>query len=228
MEQIDALADKVIAQHTALLAPRPYLVGISGIPASGKSSLAARVSQRINERLCKETCICIGLDGWHHSRSVLDTFPNPREAHARRGAAFTFDAEAFVAFVKLLRHGYLNQRGAPLPVFLAPSFSHAAKDPQRDAIRVEPWHTIVIIEGLYCNLNVPPWEQVAACWDMRWLLDITMDTARERLIRRHVEAGIAKNADEAALQADKNDLPNGEWIYAHTVTPIERIYVAEG
>lgn len=34
--------------------------------------------------------------GYHYTRQQLDQFPDPDEAHARRGAYWTFDGAAFV------------------------------------------------------------------------------------------------------------------------------------
>lgn len=80
----------------------------------------------------------------------------------------------------------------------APSFSHAEKDPVPDAILIEPSHRILLFEGLYCCLDVEPWVQAARCWDLAWFLDVPRDIARARLIRRHVDAGIAPNEAAAA------------------------------
>ena len=35
--------------------------------------------------------------GYHYTRAQLDQFPDPDEAHARRGAYWTFDGTAFVS-----------------------------------------------------------------------------------------------------------------------------------
>lgn len=40
------------------------------------------------------------MDGYHYYKHQLDQFDDPEEAHARRGAAFTFDADRFVNDVK--------------------------------------------------------------------------------------------------------------------------------
>lgn len=70
-----------------------YLIGISGIPASGKSALARNLIASINSQVGDEIARLVGMDGWHYSRKQLDAFPDPKEARDRRGAAFTFDAQ---------------------------------------------------------------------------------------------------------------------------------------
>lgn len=38
--------------------------------------------------------IVVPLDGWHFTRSTLDSFPDPKLAHDRRGAHWTFDGDS--------------------------------------------------------------------------------------------------------------------------------------
>jgi len=64
--------------------------------------------------------ILIGEDGFHYYRAELDTFPDPVEALARRGAPHTFNGEKFVALVKLLKVH-------PRDELRAPSFDHRVK-----------------------------------------------------------------------------------------------------
>lgn len=114
--------------------------------------------------------------------------------------------QAFVAFVERLHAP--GQPGA-LPTLHAPSFSHAEKDPVAGGITILPSHKIVLVEGLYCNLSVAPWDRAAACWDMRWLLTIDEAEARARLTRRHVEAGLAPTPDAARHRGTSHDSPSG-------------------
>lgn len=186
--------------HTSVPASQRVLVGLAGVPGAGKSVLAAEIVAEI-QATRGPCCVCIGMDGWHYSRAELDQFPDPQEAHRRRGAAFTFNAEvrpcssllAFVAWVERLRDD-------PMTTLHAPSFSHKEKDPVPDALTVHATSAIVLVEGLYCCLNVPPWDRAAACWDLSYVLDVPRNVARARLIRRHVEAGIAADEQSAALR----------------------------
>jgi pantothenate kinase len=53
----------------------------------------------------------------------------------------------------------------------------------------------------------------------RWFVRVERETARRRVIRRHIAAGIAKDEDEAAKRADENDLVNGDYIIQHSLPP---------
>ena len=92
------------------------------------------------------------MDGFHYTRAQLDAMPDPATAHARRGAEFTFDGEAFYQLVKRLKEPLT----ADSPPVLAPSFDHAVKDPRADDIVVERTQRIVVLEGNCMSLSICP------------------------------------------------------------------------
>lgn len=148
------------------------------------------------------------MDGYHLSRAQLDAMPDPQTAHARRGAAFTFDAPAFLALARKLRDPILPET----KTLYAPSFDHAQKDPVADDIPIAASVRILVFEGNYLSLNHGPWKEAAELMDELWFVDVGFEVARGRLIKRHVEAGIARDEGEAARRADENDLVNGREI----------------
>jgi len=148
------------------------------------------------------------MDGYHYYRSQLDTFPDPANAHARRGAAFTFDGSAFLSLVRQIR-----QPLTPSSTTLyAPSFDHALKDPKENDIAIEPTTRILVFEGNYLSLGKEPWREVAGLMDELWFVEVSFETARRRLVPRHVKAGIAASEEEAHKRVSENDLVNGEEI----------------
>jgi pantothenate kinase len=188
----------------------------------GKTTLATLITLQLNAHAAQISnatdppALMIPMDGYHHPRATLSQMSNPKEAHARRGAAFTFDAVGWAELVAKLRapisdsirdHGRIT----------APSFDHAVKDPVSDDIVAEPWHRIVVFEGNYVALNVEPWASAARMMDEVWFVHVDEDTARDRLAKRHVRAGIVKNEEEGRRRADENDLVNGRQITSGTV-----------
>jgi pantothenate kinase len=166
------------------------------------------VSKRLNEKYAQESpgvsnsspiSAFLPMDGYHLSRAQLDAMPDPANAHARRGAAFTYDGESFFKLVKKLREPICPETNT----LYAPSFDHSIKDPVNDDIAIAPSVRIVIFEGNYCSLDKDPWNQAAELMDERWFVDVDFKVARNRLIHRHVKAGI---------WADENDLVNGQEI----------------
>ena len=92
----DLLADRVARQVQQQQQQGPYLVGVAGVPGSGKSTLVAEVCRRLNER-CGIPAVVVPMDGFHYYRAQLDAMPDPQLAHARRGAEWTFDATKYLA-----------------------------------------------------------------------------------------------------------------------------------
>ena len=72
--------------------PHAYLVGIAGIPGSGKTTLSQVLIAQ-----CPGTAV-VPMDGYHLPRSQLDA-----EGLRRRGAPHTFDTSAFRADIARLR-----------------------------------------------------------------------------------------------------------------------------
>ena len=91
--------------------------------------------------------------------------PDPNEAFKRRGAAFTFDAEAFVKLVRRLRMEPVTKRDDPSRLITAPSFDHAVKDPVEDDIHLSSAEDLIVLEGNYLLLNQAPWNQIAGLVD---------------------------------------------------------------
>jgi pantothenate kinase len=163
------------------------------------------------------------MDGYHFTRAQLSAMPDPANAHARRGAAFTFDAEAFCSLVQSLREPLVRDS----PIIYAPSFDHATKDPKENDIAVLPTHRIAVFEGNYLALDKEPWRTSAKLMDEVWFVQVDFEVARKRLIKRHLASGIAANFEEADARTRRNDLLNGEEIVAHLLKVNETILSTE-
>lgn len=150
----------------------------------------------------------VPMDGYHLSRAQLDLMPDPKLAHDRRGAAFTFDGAAFLTLVKTLR----KPIDSSTPTIYVPSFDHAIKDPVNDDIPIPPTSRILVFEGNYLSLDKEPWREVGEIVDEGWFVDVDFEVAGTRLVPRHVKAGIAKDEESAWKRVRENDLVNGREI----------------
>ncbi|RDW91384.1 hypothetical protein BP5796_02549 [Coleophoma crateriformis] len=148
--------------------------------------------------------------------------PNPKHAHERRGAEFTFDGSAYLALVQACR----QPLSPDAKTIYAPSFDHAVKDPKENDIPIEPTTRILVFEGLYLSLRKSPWREAAELMDEQWFVEVDMETARSRLIPRHVKAGIASSIEEAEKRVDENDLVNGEEIMRDRM-PVDEVIVSK-
>ncbi|RPA95552.1 hypothetical protein L873DRAFT_1812663 [Choiromyces venosus 120613-1] len=149
---------------------------------------------------------------------------DPIEAHARRGAPFTFDPVSLKALIERVK--------APLSageeqIIYAPSFDHALKDPVEDDIKILSSQRVLIFEGNYLSMGTEVWGDIARLFDERWFVEVDREVARERLIARHLKAGLAAMREEAAKRADENDLPNGDYLIANGLTPHRVVWSVE-
>ncbi|KAJ3723803.1 P-loop containing nucleoside triphosphate hydrolase protein [Lentinula raphanica] len=222
---MDGKAKELATTLVELLAKKDalsrLLIGIYGIPASGKSTFADLLYKYTNELLQHDPsntarAILVSLDGWHLTRAQLDQLPDPKLARDRRGIHWTFDGPSYQQFIQSLREEILPDTTR---IITAPSFDHAIKDPTPHAVQIHPYHRLVIIEGLYTALNLDCWRDAALLLDERWYLKLDIEEAQRRLVRRHLVSGVAKDYDEAVWRAEENDMPNGRFLLENTLEP---------
>ncbi|KAJ3111234.1 hypothetical protein HDU96_005891 [Phlyctochytrium bullatum] len=187
---IARLLPRLVASPT----PRT-VIAIAGIPGSGKSTLATTLCDALNTAAGSEVAVVVGMDGLHYSR-----------AHRRRGAPFTFDAKAFIA---------LTHRLPTTPHLHAPTFDHALKDPVPNGVEILPSHRVVLLEGLYTHLSIPPWDGVVA--DERWFVRCEEEVAAQRLVERHLRTGVEGVREEAVRRVRSSDLVNGRVVVENRV-----------
>lgn len=97
----------------------------------------------------------------------MRTFDDPELAFRKRGAPFTFDAEALLRQVLDLKSIPVTECDEPEMILHAPSFDHAVGDPVPDAIVISSRCRVVIIEGNYTLLDEEPWNKIAQVVDER-------------------------------------------------------------
>jgi pantothenate kinase len=151
------------------------LLGITGAPGAGKSTLVAAMETALGG-----AAVAVGMDGFHFAQAELARL----DRGARKGAPDTFDAWGYAA---LLRRLHANDE----PVVYAPLFHRDLEEPVGSSVPVPRGVPLVITEGNYLLLNDPGWADVRPQLDEVWFLDIADDLRRERLIERHVRYGIA-------------------------------------
>uniref|UniRef100_A0A7S3EIM3 AAA+ ATPase domain-containing protein n=1 Tax=Rhodosorus marinus TaxID=101924 RepID=A0A7S3EIM3_9RHOD len=190
-------ASLVVDKIMKMWRDKRLIIGIVGAPGSGKTTTSRDIKKRLQSKGLN--CVPLPMDGFHFYRNQLDLFENPVQAHKRRGAPFTFDAERFISVLSTIRQ-------ANGPVF-APDFDHRKKDPREDAICIDEAAEVVIVEGNYLLLEEHPWTKVRPLLDASVFLDVDLETSMRRVVNRHVEQ-LGLSREDALNRVNSNDRPN--------------------
>ena len=138
-------------------------IGITGGPGAGKSTLAAAVAEKINNQSVafegssssdfssNIKAVAIPMDGYHYTRNELAKVARDlggddgTKGMSRRGAPWTFDAKSLardLGEAKSFGHASL------------PEYDRALSDPVDNAVVVEEYHRIILVEGNYLILGL--------------------------------------------------------------------------
>lgn len=120
------------------------------------------------------------------------------------------------------------------PGIRVPSFDHAVQDPVDGDILISPSDKVIIIEGNYLLLDQDPWRKISSLVDeryvfgipiikhadrSRWFIDTQPEVAKDRLVARHINAGIESSYSAATVRVEENDLLNGRLIKENLLQP---------
>ncbi|WP_224760590.1 nucleoside/nucleotide kinase family protein [Salinibacterium sp. ZJ450] len=186
--QLDALAQRAIG----LMRPgQRVILGITGSPGAGKTTVARGLVERLNQLLAGEQssierAAYLPMDGFHLANATLDRLGN----HDRKGAIDTFDGWGFVALLGRL----LVELDHPV---YAPSFDRRVDEGIAAELVVLPEAEIVVVEGNYLLVDQKPWSAIHGLLAEAWYCDTSSDERLRRLVDRHERHGRSPEAAQA-------------------------------
>lgn len=184
------------------------IAALAGIPGSGKSTLAAALTHIAHAVLQPKRLLVVGMDGWHLPNAVLDRRTitdhagNQIPLRQRKGCPQSFDADALAEAVKQLHQ--------PEHIVRLPIYDRQRHHPIPEALIVEPETPIVLIEGNYLLCSSLPWDKTSLQLSPKLFLECDNETARQRVIARHIRGGSTPQQAEHKYQT--NDRINAEFI----------------
>lgn len=190
------VADLVDRARGLIQPGRRRMLGITGSPGSGKSTLSTVLVDALSA-----DAVLVPMDGFHLANAELERL----ERRDRKGAIDTFDAAGYVALLRRLRNP------AEQCVY-APVFWRKIEEPIANAIPVPADVPLVITEGNYLLQDAAGWAPVRGLLDEVWFLDLPEDVRLDRLIRRHEAYG--KTPEQARAWSTGTDQRNADLIEA--------------
>ena len=164
--------------------PGRGVLGIAGAPASGKSTLAALLLAEL-DRQRPGAAVGVGMDAFHLGHRVLVR----RGQIGIKGAPETFDAVGFLHLLRRIR----SETGT----VYAPEFDRDIEDSLAHVVEIGPNVGLVVTEGNYLLLDVPPWDGVRGLLDEAWFVHLDDAERQRRMVARHRRHG----HDQAVAEA---------------------------
>ena len=187
------VADLVERARALAVPGRRVLLGVTGPPGAGKTTLA----RALVAALGPELAVLVPMDGFHLADPTLVAWGR----RDRKGAPDTFDVGGFLSLLRRLRDQHEE-------VVHAPEFDRALEASLGSAIPVARDVPLVVTEGNYLLLDEGDWAQVAPLLHASWYLQLPDSVRVDRLVRRRESYG--SDHDDAVAWATGSDQANAD------------------
>lgn len=201
------MAQTIIEQMKQNPTQRPYIVGLVGMPGSGKSASAFLLANALEQKGIMS--MTMPHDGYHYTVDYLKSFVHSDDVIYRRGAPDTLDPASLYRDLDRIRNNTMGE-----DMIKVPGFDHAKGDPEPDQhVFDRHHHDVVICEGLYLLHDQDGWADIKSMLDFSIFMESDVDICVERVkIRNQCIPGYSR--DEIIERAEKVDRVNAVTVLA--------------
>jgi pantothenate kinase len=189
------LADLVARAGALAAGPGRAVLGITGSPGAGKSTLVEALLRELDPQRVAH----VPMDGFH----LADVALRALGRLDAKGAPDTFDVGGYVALLRRIRADTED-------VIYAPAFERDLEQPLAGAIPVPRTARLVVTEGNYLLVASGRWPEVAAQLDETWFCAPDPDVRLTQLVARHIAFG--KKPGDARDWVAAVDEPNAKLV----------------
>jgi pantothenate kinase len=190
--------------EVAAAPPGRTIIGITGEPGAGKSTLTENLLALLNAGTPdpeQQRFAHVPMDGFH----LADVELQRLGLLHRKGAPETFDVYGYAELLRRLRRDRQN-------TVYGPGFERTLEQPLADRVPVFPAAHTVLTEGNYLLLDEPGWRHVRDQCTEVWYVEREDRLRVRQLVERHIAFG--KSPEAARAWVRDVDEPNAGLVRA--------------
>ncbi len=169
------------------------IIGISGPPGSGKSSICAVLRRMLVQKGIDP--VILPIDGFHFKNEKLkkmtaavcagpvEGMNNSMTLYQRKGAKETYDTKNMLSCIKKLK---------TRKAFYWPVYSRKINEPVAEGIFISDKKALYIVEGNYLFLKTRLWGELARFLDLKIFISSREGLVRKRIIKRKKRGGFSR------------------------------------
>lgn len=141
----------------------PVVIGISGPPAVGKSTISSYLLKRVSN------AAVVPLDSFHISAKLISS------RGVNYGSPYSFDIDGCINTIERICAGH----GIYIPIY-----NRKLKEPIAASNYIPPYRKLIILEGVFVGYRYGKWRHLNQLISELWFMQVEKSELYKRLIRR--------------------------------------------